>query len=335
MAVTGTDLSLRPAAAGDAALVADLATARRPDWPQDPVLMAWDWAHPDAGWRLARYVAELSDEPVGYAEWRRPDWSLDPERWGLIDAFLIPAAITRERLAGLFETCCRELAEEGARKAALQVFEDVEVESEAALAAGFRRERVERAWELDLVAQRESLLAQAEQARARMRGQRIQLLTLAADRDPNKMTKLYQLAKATWQDIPHTVSIIDEPYADWAKWFERPGWRTDRYWIARDGDRIVALSFILYPPVRGVPETGYTGVDSAYRGRGIAAAVKLETLAQAIELGATAVRTDNDGQNAPILHINESLGYRPIPGWLEFAKDLRYTTRADRQRLKP
>jgi GNAT superfamily N-acetyltransferase len=97
----------------------------------------------------------------------------------------------------------------------------------------------------------------------------------------------------------------------------------DRYWIARVGDRIVALSFILYPPVRGVPETGYTAVDRAYRGRGIAAAVKLETLAQAIDLGATAVRTDNDGQNAPILHINERLGYRPIPGWLEFAKQLR------------
>jgi GNAT superfamily N-acetyltransferase len=260
---------------------------------------------------------------VGYAEWRRPDWSLDPERWGLIDAFLIPAAVTRERLAALFEACCQELKEEGARKAALQVFEDVDVESEAALAARFRRERVERAWELDLVAQRESLLAQAERARAQMRAQGIRLMTLSADRDPEKMPKLYELAKATWQDIPHTVTIIDEPYEDWAKWFDRPGWSVDRYWIARDGDRIVALSFILYPPVRGVPETGYTAVDRAYRGRGIAAAVKLETLAQAIDLGATAVRTDNDGQNAPILHINERLGYRPIPGWLEFAKQLR------------
>ncbi|HEV2034626.1 MAG TPA: hypothetical protein VGU71_10595, partial [Candidatus Dormibacteraeota bacterium] len=36
---------------------------------------------------------------------------------------------------------------------------------------------------------------------------------------------------------------------------------------------------------------------------------KCETLLQAIALGVDRVRTDNDGENAPILHLNASMGY--------------------------
>jgi hypothetical protein len=58
------------------------------------------------------------------------------------------------------------------------------------------------------------------------------------------------------------------------------------------------------------------------RGRGIARALKCETLAQAIALGVDRVRTGNDAQNDPILHINESMGYRPITGRVDFLKDM-------------
>ena len=37
-------------------------------------------------------------------------------------------------------------------------------------------------------------------------------------------------------------------------------------------------------------------------------------------LGVAHVRTGNDGANAPILHINETMGYRPIPGAIHFLK---------------
>jgi hypothetical protein len=30
------------------------------------------------------------------------------------------------------------------------------------------------------------------------------------------------------------------------------------------------------------------------------------------------VRTENDGENEPILHINQELGYRPIRGMIQF-----------------
>jgi GNAT superfamily N-acetyltransferase len=95
-----------------------------------------------------------------------------------------------------------------------------------------------------------------------------------------------------------------------------------RWWLALDGAAPVAMSYLAYPPVRGVVWTNFTGTHPTYRGRGIARAVKLQTLAQAVELGIPEVRTDNDSENMPMLHINESLGYTTMPGYVSFVKRL-------------
>jgi hypothetical protein len=45
-------------------------------------------------------------------------------------------------------------------------------------------------------------------------------------------------------------------------------------------------------------------------------------MAQAIELGYERVRTSNDGDNAPILHINREMGYQLITPVIELHRDL-------------
>jgi hypothetical protein len=75
-----------------------------------------------------------------------------------------------------------------------------------------------------------------------------------------------------------------------------------------------------YPPQRGVVVTDWTGTARSVRGRGVARALKCETVMQAIALGVDRVRTDNDGQNAPILHINESMGYRRRPDMVMYLR---------------
>jgi len=95
----------------------------------------------------------------------------------------------------------------------------------------------------------------------------------------------------------------------------------DRLWIAREGDEIVGVSVLEYPPVRGIVGTAWTATARRVRGRGIARALKCETLMQAIALGVDRVRTGNDGANDPILHINASMGYRPWVGSINFLKD--------------
>ncbi|HEY8860610.1 MAG TPA: hypothetical protein VIN37_00765, partial [Candidatus Limnocylindria bacterium] len=75
-----------------------------------------------------------------------------------------------------------------------------------------------------------------------------------------------------------------------------------------------------FPPTRGIVETDWTGTARKVRGRGVARALKIETVMQAIVLGVDRVRTDNDGENAPILHINESMGYRRLKDMIQLMK---------------
>ena len=77
-----------------------------------------------------------------------------------------------------------------------------------------------------------------------------------------------------------------------------------------------------YPPVRGVVGTAWTATARSVRGRGIARALKCETVAQAIALGVDRVRTGNDAQNDPILRINETMGYRLFKTRISFHKDI-------------
>jgi RimJ/RimL family protein N-acetyltransferase len=58
------------------------------------------------------------------------------------------------------------------------------------------------------------------------------------------------------------------------------------------------------------------------RGRGIARALKYESICQALEFGYERVRTTNDSDNPPILRINEEMGYRLIAPLVELHREL-------------
>jgi RimJ/RimL family protein N-acetyltransferase len=56
-----------------------------------------------------------------------------------------------------------------------------------------------------------------------------------------------------------------------------------------------------------------TAVRPAYRGRGLALALKHATIAWAVGHGVRSLETGNDEHNAPMRAVNARLGYRPIP----------------------
>ena len=148
------------------------------------------------------------------------------------------------------------------------------------------------------------------------------MTTLARDEDPEKYRKLWRMNEEVAQDVPTTLPNVEESFEDTMRWLRSPTLREDRFWIARDGDEIVGVSVLGYPPVRGIVGTEWTATARSVRGRGIARALKCETLMQAIALGVDRVRTGNDGANDPILHINESMGYRPSVSSINFLKDV-------------
>jgi hypothetical protein len=307
--VKAADITFREARIEDAAFVADLDTALRPDNPQDPVIYEDYWRNPDAATKIERFIGELDGERVAYASQRHAKWKTN-KRYGSVGGDLLPPHRTPERLDALFAAMEERSRADGTQTFTTWAWADDELRVNALAKRGYREERRQRFWELDLVANRSKLEAMAADSRKKMREQHITVLTIDRDDDPEKFRKLWRMSNEAEQDVPTTVPHVEIAFEDFMKWMRSPGLREDRIWIARDGDSILGVSMLSYPPRRGVVQTDWTGVGRAGRGKGVARALKCETVMQAIALGVDKVRTDNDFQNAPILHINDTMGYR-------------------------
>ncbi|SDO79288.1 L-amino acid N-acyltransferase YncA [Pedococcus dokdonensis] len=79
--------------------------------------------------------------------------------------------------------------------------------------------------------------------------------------------------------------------------------------LARVDRHPAALAYGIVIEATGEGGVAYTGVDPAYRGRGLGRLVKEELHARAARLGIPALVTDNEENNAGIRHVNEQLGY--------------------------
>jgi RimJ/RimL family protein N-acetyltransferase len=100
-------------------------------------------------------------------------------------------------------------------------------------------------------------------------------------------------------------------------------YRPEGIFLAADGAAWVGLAIVGTFPETNSMYNMITGVDAAYRGRGIAQALKVLSIRYAQQAGATYIRTNNDSQNAPMLAINRKLGYQPQPGVYSMVREFR------------
>lgn len=183
---------------------------------------------------------------------------------------------------------------------------------------GYEEKRRARFWRLELEPNAARLAELRAAARARIEEHGIGIATAAELGGEAVYPALHRVNAAAEKDIPTTVPHTPESFETWLRWMQSPWIFTDRIWVATADGEPVGYSYLAYRP--SLAETGFTGVVREHRNKGIARALKLETLVQAIGLGVQAVETDNDYENAPILHLNEELGYQELASRLEFHK---------------
>ena len=321
-APTKNDLAFAPAKAGDAAFAADVDTAVRPSAPRDPITYEYWWSQLNENWTVARFVVTRGGTRVGYATAEHPRWEVQPDRYGTVGGNFLPAERTAARLDAMYAAMEERVIAEGAKILAAWANEDDPVRIETLLARAYKEDRRSRRWELDLVANREKLLAMTDESRARMSREGVRILTLAADDDPRVIEKVWRLSEEAGDDVPTTEPRVPEEMASYTRWVNAPEIHRDRFWIARLGTDVVGVSVLGYPPVRGLVNTEWTATARSVRGRGVARALKCETVAQAITLGVDRVRTGNDAANDPILHINETMGYHGVPGAMSYLRSV-------------
>lgn len=311
---------LRSATLDDAAEAARMFTEIHPDEPQGEVDVRHRWKQRRDSRVINRYVVLDGEAPAGIALAVWPArWPEGEKRYGDVIVFLMPSAHRPDDFDRLLAELGEHVEAAGAEALVSRVREDDDFLIAGLERNGFRRDRLSKAWELDLSANHERLLALRSETRAGMRQIGVELRPLAAISDPERYRWMFDLDIATSEDVPHTVPFVRPTFDEYLAQLNGPSVHEDRFWTAWRGGELVALSFLEYPSV-GPVWTGYTCCRRDQRGQGIARAVKMETLGQAIELGVDRVRTDNDEQNAPMLHINEGLGYYRIPGFLSYLR---------------
>jgi GNAT superfamily N-acetyltransferase len=126
--------------------------------------------------------------------------------------------------------------------------------------------------------------------------------------------KLYEVNRATGLDNPGNDRTFPDFYAFSKNVFDASWFRADTQIIASHGERWVGLSAIGIYPADRCAYNAFTGVLREFRGRGLAQALKLQTILLAKRQGMRYIRTNNDSNNAPMLAINRKLGYKPKPG---------------------
>lgn len=318
-------LALRDFSGSDAdyAAVTAIENACFPEYPGTEE----EWRHDDASrpanHRHRRYVAEADGAVVGYGTHYQFEGMYHPRRFG-IAVVVHPERQGRGVGGALYRALLTNLDQYEPLSLRANIREDNLRGMRFALDRGFAEDN--RSWEsrLDVAAFDPAPFAGAE-ARALAAGVTFATMAELQARDPEHRRKLYELDVEATRDEPHPeppTTPSREAYDGWV--FDSPSYLPEGNFVALDGERYVGMSTLRASAAN--PEelyVGFTGVLREHRGKGIAMALKLKTIAFARERGARTIKTWNDATNRPMLRINEALGFAKQPAWVSLLNKLR------------
>lgn len=155
----------------------------------------------------------------------------------------------------------------------------------------------------------------------------VELVSLAER--PDLAEAAYSVEAEAVVDIP-VGAERPEPrtFAAWhADTVASPDALLDLSLVALDGGVAVGWSGLAATDEDGIAENQLTGVRPAWRGRGIATALKREQAWRAKQAGLCSIETTNDEGNAAMRAVNARLGFEPLPAWLLLRGPLEPTER--------
>lgn len=248
-------------------------------------------------YRHARWVAVEGHELAGWADFAQPAASYQPHKF-----HLEVAALADDVKAALYDQLLRAL--EPLRPTLLKTEVD-EADSAFYLARGFRE--VKKNWTLHLSLDR--FLGAAYGDKDSPPG--YDFVSFAElERTDAGTRALYELLRELVTEVPST-----EPRSPWTfgqfshHRQNSPVLLPEGSLVVRQGELLVGLSELKRTPDPLQLMTSLTAVKGAFRARGLALAVKLQTLQRAKELGFGGVYTQNASSNARMMALNEALGF--------------------------
>ncbi len=149
------------------------------------------------------------------------------------------------------------------------------------------------------------------------------LTTLREAGTPDLEARLHALMSAVRVDVPRAdpaTPLSFEVFMDAV--LGDPGLLPGAYLVAEHAGEFIGQTALFRSPVSPDLFTGLTGVTRAWRGRGVATTLKVAAIGAARAMGAATIRTDNASDNAPMLHLNDRLGFVRDPATVSYLRRL-------------
>jgi len=269
----------------------------------------WTWSERE--FRVTTLALNENRQAIGY-------WDMDREPWRDPRHFYIKVIVAPEERghglgAQMYEEALRVVRVHGATHLKSTVRETDLVSLKFAERRGFKIEHHTFVSTLDLI-DFDELRFDGLMARVHTEGSCFFSLAEAGVTEENKR-KLYEVNRATGLDNPGNDGTFPDFHTFSKDVFEASWFRADTQILASYHDQWVGLAAIGIYPEDQHAYNAFTGVLSKYRRRGLAQALKLQTIRLAKQKGMRYIRTDNDSKKTPMLAINRNLGYRPEPGY--------------------
>ena len=127
---------------------------------------------------------------------------------------------------------------------------------------------------------------------------------------------MYAVAREAYPDVPGEDEAEMASFEDWLSAdMQGESDRPEATFVALADSEVVGYAKLALSSARPrVVMHDMTGVRRAWRGRGIAGALKRAEIAWAKTNGYTRLETFNEERNEPIRRLNERHGYQPEPG---------------------
>jgi mycothiol synthase len=132
---------------------------------------------------------------------------------------------------------------------------------------------------------------------------------------PDLARSLYEVEQEAVADIPAPEPGVVGSFEEWRRReVDSPLVRPESWFLAVADEQVVGHALLILQPSRpGVGWHEMTGVRRAWRGRGVAAALKRAQIAWAVAHGLERLETETHADNVPMRRLNERLGYLAEP----------------------
>lgn len=270
------------------------------------------------GLETGGFLAQVNAQAVGFVRYTQYADLYQPEK-----VVLFGAVLPEFRGTGvggqLLGALGRHLPTLGVSRVQTQV-----QETDAATLTFLRARGFEETWRrleyrLDV---RQADTSSLEALASRLEKQNIHVKTyLELATDPEQDEKLRALNWRLEQDVPHGKPPTELGLEAFLRQrLEPEAVLKDAFYIAVMDKAFVGMSSLWNYGTH--LETEFTGVLPDYRGRGVAALLKLLGIRYAQHHGFSEIRTTNDAGNAPMRRLNERLGFKAQPALLRLEKQL-------------